>query len=87
MSNFWGLFFHAFMGKNLILNFYIERAQLKSCLIQNWKKIEKNLGSILGGLKIVFFKASCYVFRVKGACPLLLPLVSLVDGQNFYIMS
>ena len=36
-----------------------------------------NLGSIFGGLKISFFRASCFSFIVKGVCLLLLPLVSL----------
>ena len=40
------------------------------------------MGSIFGGLKIVFFRASCFGFRVKGVCLLLLPLVSLVICAN-----
>ena len=35
------------------------------------------MGSIFGGLKIVFFRASCFGFIVKCVCLLLLPLVSL----------
>ena len=37
------------------------------------------MGSIFGGLKMFFFRASCFGFRVKGVCPLLLSLVSLVS--------
>ena len=40
------------------------------------------MGSIFGGLKIVFFRASCFGFRVKGVSPLLLPLVSLNYIKN-----
>ena len=32
-----------------------------------------------GGLKIDSFRASCFDFRVKGVCPLLLHLVSLLQ--------
>ena len=51
MSNFWGLFFHVFMGKNLIFKKknYIVGSALKSCLIQKWKRFFLNLGNILGG--------------------------------------
>ena len=41
------------------------------------------MGSIFGGLKIGFFRASCFGFRVKGVCPLLLPLVSLAKAHPF----
>ena len=34
------------------------------------------------GLKTVSFRASCFGYRIKGVCPLLLPLVSLVRGQK-----
>ena len=75
MSNFWGLFFHVFMGKNLFfLNFFYIVPYWKVA----WYNSEQNLGSILGGLKIAFFRASCCGFIVKGVCPLLLSLVSLV---------
>ena len=43
----------------------------------SWAFFFFNLGSILGGLKIGFFSASCFGYRVKGVSPLLLPLVSL----------
>jgi hypothetical protein len=42
------------------------------------KKIQKNWKVFFFGLKLVFFRASCFGFIVKGVCPLLLPLVSLV---------
>jgi hypothetical protein len=34
-----------------------------------------------GGLKF-FFRASCFGFIVKGVCPLLLPLVSLISAHK-----
>ena len=55
--------------------FYIIGSALKSCLIQKWFFL--NLGSIFGGLKIVFLGLAVLVFIVNGVCPLLLPLVSL----------
>jgi hypothetical protein len=30
---------------------------------------------------LVLFRASCFGFRVKGVCPLLLPLVSLLSNN------
>ena len=45
----------------------------------SWAKVFFfNLGGIFGGLKLGFIRASCFGFRVKGVCLLLLPLVSLV---------
>ena len=41
------------------------------------------MGSILFGLRTGFFRASCFRYRVKGVCPLLLPLVSLTTGYVF----
>jgi hypothetical protein len=38
---------------------------------------------IFGGLKIVFSRASCFGFIVKGVCLLLLPLVSLITGHYY----
>ena len=35
-------------------------------------------GPVIIKIKIVFFRASCFGFIVKGVCPLFLPLVSLV---------
>ena len=37
--------------------------------------------SFFGGLKTVFIRASCFGYRVKGVCPLLLPVVSLIWTQ------
>ena len=37
------------------------------------------MGSIFFGLKTGFFRASCFGFRVKGVCLLLLPLVFLIN--------
>ena len=36
-------------------------------------------------LKIVFLRASCFGFRVKGVCQLLFPLVSLGSSLDFLI--
>ena len=54
------------------------------CRVRNQKllhtKVKKNLkkfGRIFLSKKLVFFRASCFGYRVKGVCPLLLPLVSL----------
>jgi hypothetical protein len=45
-------------------------------------KVKKNIqkfGKYFWGIKNCFFRASCFGFRVKGVCPLLLPLVSLIQ--------
>ena len=62
------LVFSTFHGQNFFLNFfiYILASSLKSCLIEKLKKFEKNLGSIFFGLKIVFFRASCFGYYSKG---------------------
>jgi hypothetical protein len=49
----------------------------------SWAKIQfsnKNFSKKLG-----FFRASCFGYRVKGVCPLLLPLVSLQKRQLLWI--
>jgi hypothetical protein len=52
------------------------------------KKLKKKeLGSIFGGLKTVFFRVGCFGFIVKGLYPLLLPLVSLLYTVAEYVAS
>jgi hypothetical protein len=70
--------FSCFHGQKLRFLFFLHfRVRTKRLLDTKVKFFFKNLESIFGGLKIVFFRASCFGFRVKGVCPLLLPLVSL----------
>jgi hypothetical protein len=51
MSNFLAPFFQLFMGKNLFFLdfFYIVASALKSCLIEKFKKLKKNLEEFLWG--------------------------------------
>ena len=78
MSNFWGLFFHVFMGKNLILIFFLH------CSVRT-KKLLEIKGSFLEG---IFFWIKNFFFlglAVLGVCPLLLPLVSLIIWQSYLL--
>ena len=84
MSNFWELFFHVFMRKNFIFNFFLHcSVRTKKLLKIQVKKIFKKLGSIFFGLKTGLFRASCFGHRVKGVCPLLIPLVSLRTSKIY----
>jgi hypothetical protein len=47
------------MGKNLFIFKKKLHCSVRTKKLLN-KKYEKNLGSILGGLKTVFFRASCF---------------------------
>jgi hypothetical protein len=63
------------------------RVRTEKLLNTKVKKIKKKFGKYFWGVKIFFFMASYFGFRVKGVCPLLLPLVSLVKtqlGLNFF---
>ena len=62
---FWKIFLHC-------------RVRTKKLLDTKVKLKKKNLGKNFLELKTGFFRASFFGFRVKGVCPLLLPLVSLV---------
>ena len=70
--------FFMFSWANFFLNFffYIVVSASKSCLNKNFK-LKKKIGKYFFWIKNYFFRASCFGFRVKGVCPLLLPLVSL----------
>ena len=48
----------------------------------NEKKFFKKFGKYFWGVKNWFFRASCFGYRVKGVCPLLLPLVFLDTGTS-----
>ena len=56
---------------------------LKSCLIQ---KYFFKLGNILGGLKIVFFRASCFGYSSKG-CLSATPSFSLPAATCTYFVA
>jgi hypothetical protein len=73
-------FFSCFHGQKLKFKIYFLHCgvRTKRLLDTKVKKFLKKLGSIFWGKKIVFFRTSCFGFRAKGVCPLLLPLVSLV---------
>ena len=50
------------------------------------EKIKKKFGKYFWGVKnVLFFRASCSGFRVKGVCPLLLPLVSLDPADSLIL--
>jgi hypothetical protein len=73
--------FSCFHGQKIeFLIFFLHfRVCTKKLLDTKVKLKKKKLGSILWGLKTGFFRASCFGYRVKGVCPLLLPLVSLLS--------
>ena len=74
--------FHGQKLKKIKKNLHC-RVCTKKLLDTKVKLFFLNLGSIFGGVKNwVFFRASCFGYRVKGACPLLLPLVSLVATKG-----
>ena len=64
MINFLARFFQLFIAKNLFFKFifYFVASALKSCWIEKFLKIEKQLGSIFFGLKIVFLGLALFVY-------------------------
>jgi hypothetical protein len=75
------VFFHVFMGKHFLKFFLHCRVRTEKLLDTKVKKMLKKIGNCFW-----FFRASCFSFRVKGICPLLLPLVSLVQTLNVYAL-
>ena len=71
--------------KVVIILMYLTISGLNSQLIFTTHMVKSrvsdiNLTNLFGRLKTgVFFTASCFGYRAKGVCPLLLPLVSLVS--------
>ena len=70
--------FSCFYGQkfNLFKHFLHCRVGTKKLLVTKVKKKIKKFGKYFFGVKNCFFRANCFGFRVKGVCPLLLPLVS-----------
>jgi hypothetical protein len=82
-ATFEGCFFMFSWAKKKIYNFFLHfRVCTKMLLDTKVKKKFKKLGSIFGESKTGFFRASCFGFRIKGVCLLLLPLVSLVTNLS-----
>jgi hypothetical protein len=77
--------FSCFHRQKLIIFFLHCRVRTEKLLDTKAKK--KKLGSIFWGLRFGFFRASCFGFRVKGVCPLLLPLVTLCPVESVRIFS
>ena len=61
--------------------FYVVASKLKSCLTQKQKKEE-----VFWGVKnCLFLEPAVLVIIVNGVCPLLLPLVSLLDRWSKWV--